>query len=155
VIFRGFGHAGVPEMALRLAEIARRRGLVLLIGADESLAARVGADGVHLPERMYSSLHRMKARRPDWIITLAAHSPSALRRAASVGADAVMLSTVFKSRSPTAARPIGAIRLARLVRSCETPIFALGGVQVHTVKQLIGSGVAGLAAVEAFADATA
>ena len=154
VIFRGFGRADALETARRLAGIARSRGLVLLIGADDALAARVAADGVHLPERMGGGLRRMKARRPDWIITVAAHSPGALRRAATVRADAVLLSAVFESRSPSAGRPIGPIRLAELARSCGTPVFALGGVEARTAKRLVGTGVAGFAAVEAFVDAS-
>ena len=152
VIFRGFGRADTLETARRLAAIARSRGLVLLIGADDALAARVAANGVHLPERMGGRLRRMKARRPSWIVTLAAHSPRALRRAGAARADAVLLSTVFESRSPSAGRPIGSIRLAQLARSCRTPVFALGGVEARTAKRLVGTGVAGFAAVEAFAD---
>ncbi len=150
VIFRGFGRGDAVATALQLANLARRRGLILLIGADEGLAARVGASGVHLPERMSGRLRRIRGRRPGWIITLAAHSPRALRRAGAVGADAVLFSTVFASRSPTASAPIGPVRLGRLTRGSSTPVFALGGVDASTAKRLCGTGVAGFAAVDAF-----
>jgi thiamine-phosphate pyrophosphorylase len=151
VIFRGFGRADAAETALQLAKIARRRGLILLIGADEALAARVGANGVHLPERMGEGLRRLRARRPGWIITLAAHSPRALQRAAALSADAVLFSTVFASLSATAGAPMGPTRLARLARRGSMPVFALGGVNAQTAKRLARTGVAGFAAVDAFA----
>ncbi|MFZ3007547.1 MAG: thiamine phosphate synthase, partial [Phenylobacterium sp.] len=59
IVYRTFGAPDADIVALRLKAIARRRGLKLLIGADESLAARVGADGVHLPERLVSRAARI------------------------------------------------------------------------------------------------
>jgi thiamine-phosphate pyrophosphorylase len=149
VIFRHFGRPQALDQALKLARIARRRGLVLLIGADEALAAKAKADGVHLPERMSGGVRRLKARRPHWIVTVAAHSPAALRRAS--GADAAVLSTVFESRSPSAGRPIGVVRLSALAHASDTPVIALGGVTSSTARRLGGSSVAGFAAVDAFA----
>jgi len=42
VIFRGFGAADAEAKARALAEVARRRGLVLLIGQDAELARACG-----------------------------------------------------------------------------------------------------------------
>jgi thiamine-phosphate pyrophosphorylase len=149
VIFRGFGRAGAEATALALAKLAQARGLVLLIGQDEALAARVGAAGVHLPERDRARARRLKARHPRWIITLAAHSPMALTRAGMTGADAALISTVFPSRSPTAGRPMGPARLGLMLKGMRLPVFALGGVTGANAGRLIGTGVAGFAAVEA------
>lgn len=146
IIFRHFGRAGAEAAAWELAKTARRRDLVLLIGADEALAAKVGAAGVHLPERRAGAARRVKARHPGWIVTAAAHSSSAVRRA--TGADAVLLSTVFPSRSPSAGRPLGPARLAGIARTTRMPVYALGGVNGRTAGRLIGTGVAGFAAVE-------
>ena len=150
IVFRAFGAHDALEQGQRLAEVARRRGLVLIIGADERLAALSGAHGLHLPERLAPALPRMRARHPRWIITAAAHSPAAVRRAARLGADAVLLSTVFESRSPSAGRPIGPVRLAAIVRSAPVPIYALGGVDMKNARRLGASGVVGIAAVDAF-----
>lgn len=148
VVFRGFG-AGEPG----LAAIVRRRDLVLLIGADEALAARCGAAGIHLPERMAGAIPRLKARHPRWIVTVAAHSPRAVRTAARLGADAVLLSTAFESRSPSAGRPLGPLRLAAIARASPIPVYALGGVNVKNARRLRATGVYGIAAVEGIADA--
>ncbi|MBS0360319.1 MAG: thiamine phosphate synthase, partial [Proteobacteria bacterium] len=64
VVFRAFGAADAEARGRRLAEIARRRGLVLLVGADAALAGRIGADGVHLPERLATRTRRLKAAHP-------------------------------------------------------------------------------------------
>jgi thiamine-phosphate pyrophosphorylase len=150
VIYRAFGAPDAATVALRLRTIARRRRLLLLIGADEGLAAQAGADGLHLPERLLGALPTIRRRRPGWILTVAVHSAGSLMRAERLGADAVLLSTAFPSASPSAGAPWGAVRLAQLVRSVRTPVLALGGVNGLTAARAVGSGVAGLAAVEAW-----
>lgn len=147
VVFRAFGAPDAERQGAKLARIARRRGLVLLVGADAGLAARIGADGVHLPERLAQGARRLK--RPGWLVTAAAHSPWAARRALVMGADAVVVSAVFPSASPSAGAPIGPLRLAQIVRAAGGPVYALGGVNDKTARRLLPAGLVGLAAVEA------
>ena len=150
IVFRAFGAADADERGARLAAIARERGLTLLIGADASLAARLGADGVHLPERLACRARRLKAAHPGWIVTAAAHSTAAARRALALGADAAVVSTVFASASASAGAPMGPIRLAILVRRTGGPVYALGGVDNKKARLLKDTGLVGLAAVDAF-----
>ena len=108
-------HYGVPERALlarRLAAVARRRGLVLLVGEDPALARQVGAHGVHLPERAIGRAGTVRWQR-DWLVTAAAHSHAALRLAAAAGADAALLSPVFATASHPDARALGPHRFRR------------------------------------------
>jgi thiamine-phosphate pyrophosphorylase len=148
VIFRGFGRPDAERTAEALAVIARRRGLLLLVGADAALARRIGAGGVHLPERDVRRAPAIRQRHPRWIVTGAAHSARALRRARIAELDAAMLSAAFASRSPTAGPPLGPIRLAVAARGAGLPVIALGGVSGRTAKRLIGTGVSGFAVVE-------
>ncbi|MDO9472329.1 MAG: thiamine phosphate synthase [Caulobacter sp.] len=150
VIYRAFGAAEAPDQARALAAIARARGLLLLIGADPVLAEAVGAGGVHLPERDLGRAGSLKAAHPDWTVTGAAHSLEAARLAAEFGCDAVLASTVFASTSPSAGPPMGAAAFAALVAAAPLPVYALGGVNVETARELVSSGAAGFAMVEAF-----
>jgi len=150
VIFRAFGATDAIEVGRRLKAIAVRRKLILLVGADERLAHAIGADGVHLPERMAARAGAVGRRRPGWIVTAAAHSRRAVLLAARAGAHAVLVSPVFESASRSAGRPLGPTRFADLARQAPIPVFALGGVTLHNVRRLLGSGAAGIAAVDAF-----
>jgi len=148
VIYRAFGAPDAPLVARDLRQIADARGLILLIGADERLAAAVGADGVHLPQRLVGLGRRLRARRPGWILTGAAHGACALKAAERADLDAALTSPVFASRSPSAHGQLGAIRFASLVRGTRLPVYALGGVNSRTASRLLSTGAAGLAAVE-------
>lgn len=151
IVFRPFGAANAEDVARRLKSIARARGLKLLIGQDAALARRVGADGVHLPERLAHLAPPLKRARPGWLVTAAAHS---LRAARAPGPDAVVVSAVFPSRSPSAGAPLGPVRLAALVRAAGRPVYALGGVNNETARRLKDAGLVGLAAVEGLAPRT-
>ena len=87
-------------------------------------------------------------RRPGWIVTCAAHSLSAARRAKAAGADAAVVSAVFASASPSADPPIGTLRLALLVRQAGLPVYGLGGIDSKKARRLLGVGLVGLAAVD-------
>lgn len=148
IIYRTFGDPGAAATGRALMAVARRRSLVVLIGSDAALAAQLCADGVHLPERSLNAASRLRARFPSWVITGAAHSETALRRAASLDLDAALLSPAFESRSPSAGRPLGPVRFAKWVRSAQLPVFALGGVNAVTAPRLIGSQAFGVASID-------
>ena len=150
MVFRTFGAPDAEAQGARLRAAARARGVKFLVGADAALAARLGADGLHLPERMASQARRLKVMHPRWLVTAAAQSAMAARRAMTSGADAAVVSTAFPSRSPSAGKPLGPIRLALLARAASLPVYALGGVNNENARRLRATGVVGIAAVEAF-----
>ena len=108
---------------------------------------------MHLPERLAHRAGAIKRARPGLVVTVAAHSLPALIRARRAGADAALLSAVFKSRSPSAGRPLGPIRFAALARQAGLPVYALGGIKTKNAPRLMGSGAVGLAMVEGLAKA--
>lgn len=148
VVFRAFGAPDAEERGRRLRLALSPRGAKLLVGADTRLAASVGADGVHLPQRLAHRARRIRAARPSWIVTAAAHDLRSARRAASYGAHAIVLAAIFPSRSASAGRPIGVLRLAQLVRRVDAPVYALGGVNEDTARLLLRARLVGLAGVE-------
>ncbi len=154
LIYRTFGAPAAERMAQARRRVCTAGGVMLLIGADVALAERIGADGVHVPERLWRNLPRLCRRGPGWLLTAAAHSAAAARRAAALGADAVLVSTAFTSASPSAAPPLGPQRLAAIARSATAPVIALGGIDEITACRLLNTGVAGVAAVDAFRTGT-
>jgi thiamine-phosphate pyrophosphorylase len=145
LVYRAFGAADARSVGLKLAAICRRRGVLFLVGADAALARSAKADGVHLPERAAGSLRR---RRRGWIVTVAAHGPKGLARAARIGADAAVLSPIFPSRSPSASQPIGPWRAGCWARWVRLPVYALGGINGRTVRRLPIGAFSGVAAID-------
>jgi thiamine-phosphate pyrophosphorylase len=125
VIWRHYGQARRLATGLALAQLCRRRGLILLVSADPALAVRIGASGVHWPERL---LRGVRPRARGMVETAAAHSRAAIASAMRLGIDAVIVSTVFPSRSPTAGPAMGPLRFRQLAGWAPLPVYALGGV---------------------------
>lgn len=148
LVYRHFGAPDRARTARRLAVVCRRRGLTFLIAADPKLAERVGADGVHWPERLLP-----RRRGLGGLFTAAAHSGAALMRAADLGADACVLGPIFPTRSASGRKPLGLFHASQLARTASTPVIALGGVNAENAYRLAGRGFAGIAAVEALAGA--
>ncbi|MDE0391418.1 MAG: thiamine phosphate synthase [Rhodospirillales bacterium] len=146
VILRHYRAPERASLARSLAAIARRRGLILLVGEDPALARRVGAHGVHLPEHAIGRAGAVRWHR-DWLITAAAHSHAALRSAAAAGADAVLLAPVFATASHPDARALGTHRFVALARNCPIPTYALGGIDRARAQHLHGTGAVGIAGI--------
>jgi thiamine-phosphate pyrophosphorylase len=152
LIYRHFGEAHAPQRARLLRKIAEDQGLTLLIGADAVLAEEVAAHGVHLPERQLAEAPGLRVRHPGWIITAACHAPEILKRHEIEALDAVFISPVFVSQSPSARRvePLGTKGVRALTEIAPLPVFALGGINCDTIASLRDCGLSGVAAVDAF-----
>lgn len=151
-MFRPFGDAESLAKGPALARLCRQRGLILLAGADVRLAIDLRADGVHLPERRARRLGNIATLRRRFIITAAAHSLPAALAARRAGVEAIVVSPVFESASPSALRPLGVMVLSRITRAARLPVYALGGVNPRTARALGLSGISGLAAIEALGE---
>ena len=146
VVFRAFGAPDAEAIGRRLREATRTARARLLVGLDAELAERIGADGVHLPERAAGRAAELKARRPEWRVTAAWHGAEP----APVGVDALVLSPVFPAGGASAGKTaLGVAGFARKAATAGAPVYALGGVGADNAARLADSGACGLAGVEA------
>jgi len=149
MIYRHFGSDDRMELAQALSRSCAEHEIAFLISADPDLARATKATGVHWPERKLPEARRWRGQFA--LQTASAHSPEAIRRAGCAGMDAVLVSTVFQSASPSAGHPIGPTRLRNLQRHTGATIYALGGLTSENAGQI--SGFAGIASVSGFAGA--
>jgi thiamine-phosphate pyrophosphorylase len=136
------------SLSLALIDVARARGLVLLIAGDAQLAADIGAHGLHLPEARAREAARFRAVKPQWLITAAAHSERALATARIAGAEAALLAPVFPTSSHPDRECLGLLRARLIAARAGLPVYALGGVNAQTVGRLAHANFAGIAAIE-------
>jgi len=148
VIYRHFARPDRLSEALALRQMTFALGLQFLIGADAELAVKVGADGVHFRrEATLTQPSLWRQRCPNWIISMAGLKSEHYTGDLSV-LDGLLVSSVFKSHSPSAGKPIGIDGFKAQVKAHACPVFALGGINSYTASALINSGAAGLAGIE-------
>ena len=124
----------------QVRQAARKRHCKVLLAGDARTARRWGADGHH--GRIAGP--RGKA----WLHSAPVHNVRELRAAHRAGADAVLLSPLFATRSHPGARTLGPARFAALARLAQVPVIALGGVRPRHAAQVRRLGAAGYAAID-------
>ncbi len=146
VILRDYDAPARASLAAQLKSVCASKGLLLLIGADISLAEKLGADGVHMP----SWFEGAAAIPETFIRTASCHNVAELSAAGEKGADLALLSPAFPTASHQGAPSLGAGSFRAMAARAKTPVLALGGVDETNARLLAGPNVAGLAAISAF-----
>lgn len=144
IVFRHYGIAGRRALYERVRRVARRRGLMLLLGGSPREAVGWKADGAH-----GRSPHRRATRR------LLRTAPAHDRREwiLARGADLVFVSPIFATRSHRGAQALGPVRAGLLIgRDDRRRAVALGGMTPHRARRLRLLGLEGWAAIDAWTD---
>ncbi len=138
------------ELAGELRKVTREHGAQLLINDRIDIALAVAADGVHLGS---SSLPVAAARRilgSDRVIGYSAHSLDEAQQAERDGADFVTFGPVYATPAKLPfGEPLGPSLLAQAARKLSIPVFALGGVKISSVSEVMSSGAHGIALISA------
>lgn len=142
IVFRhkATGKAARRRLFARVRRMARARGLLLLLAAQDRKARRWGANGAH---------HRHP--HAPRLGTAPAHDLREIRRAERSGAAAIFLSPLHPTRSHKGARALGRMRFAALARATRLPVIALGGVDRRRGRLAMRVGAYGWAAIDAWA----
>ncbi|HEY9553948.1 thiamine phosphate synthase [Allosphingosinicella sp.] len=144
VVFRHHSLPPRDRRALfqRVRSITRSRGLLLLLAGPPGRARLWGADGSHgLSGPGKSGVGLRSAP---------AHDLPEIRKAERSGADLIILSPVFPTRSHPGARSLGPVRFGLLARQTRLPVIALGGMDAKRARSLAGLGMHGWAAIDAW-----
>lgn len=119
LVFRHYHLSGAERRRRfgRPARLARLRG-VTVIGARVPRGWRV--------EGRYGSAREVSGQRGVRLAT--AHSLQEIGAAVRAGADAILLSPVFPTRSHPGGKVLGPLRFLLLARQSPLPVIALGGM---------------------------
>jgi thiamine-phosphate pyrophosphorylase len=145
VIFR---HYGLPpatrrELFQRVRTICRRRGHILLLAGQESIALTWHADGFHM--------RGIKRQSTCMIHSAPVHNQRELTEAIRNRCNMVLLSPMFATGSHPEAKPLGHLRFMALARQAgATLVIALGGMTARKAATLDKRTVHGWAAIDAF-----
>jgi 8-oxo-dGTP diphosphatase len=132
----------LAQFARRVLERARRHGARVLVNGEETLARRVGADGVHSTSEQ---LRRLSVRPAVGLWAVSCHNAGELARASALGADLAVLSPVLPTASHPGEPGMGWEKFAELVRGYPLPVYALGGMKPESLDDARRHGAHGIA----------
>lgn len=151
VLLREPDLTGDPLIALgtEIRALCRAAGATLSISADLDAAASIGADGLHLPQRLAGSDMVALARTrlgPEALIGISCHSLTEAEDAVAFGADYITLSPLFLTESKPGYGPALGTGLFRGISAqLPIPVLALGGIDDRNALDVRNVGAAGFA----------
>ena len=155
VIYRDYDYENRAELASALRYICKSKGIKFLVAGDLTLALMVGADGIHLPEHMINEAKAIRDAHSNFFITVSCHANTNVEDLPKKEIDAVLFAPIFATNShpetmSDATLTIGPSKLKVICENICVPVYALGGVNEDTAIKLLGTGVAGVAAISGF-----
>ena len=139
--------ADFEQEAKELLELCHKYNVNLIINDNVALAAKVGADGVHIGQ---SDMGVEKARAilgKEKIIGVTAKTVEQAKAAEAAGADYLGSGAVFGTSTKKDAKPMDHALLQEICESVKIPVAAIGGIDGGNILLLKGRKMAGVAVV--------
>ena len=139
--------ADFEQEAKELLELCHKYNVNLIINDNVELAAKVGADGVHIGQ---SDMGVEKARAilgKEKIIGVTAKTVEQAKAAEAAGADYLGSGAVFGTSTKKDAKPMDHALLQEICESVKIPVVAIGGIDGGNILLLKGRKIAGVAVV--------
>jgi len=137
--------------------IASRFNVPVIINDDVAAAAEINADGVHLGQEDWSRLsgseQRVHSLANMRIVGLSTHSMEQALAAERDGADYIGVGPIFPTATKPGAKPVGLDLIRQIVERVATPFFAIGGITLDNLDQLLDAGTKRVAVVSAILSA--
>lgn len=136
------------KLAHKMRDLTKRYSARLFINDRFDIALAVKADGVHLTQNSIPADAVRKAVKKKLLIGVSTHSLKEAKVAEKAGADFITLGPVYRTPSKLKyGKPIGINTLKKVSREMKIPVFAIGGVKNHRVREVRKAGAYGVAMI--------
>lgn len=141
--------------ALPLRKVAQELGVLFIVNDRCDLALAVDADGVHLGQGDLPLNLARKVMGPDKLIGISTHSREQVVAATAGGPNYLGFGPIFTPGSKTDHDPVAGIAGLKAIRSLTPlPIFAIGGITLESIEDVIRAGANGVAIISAILKAS-
>lgn len=137
------------EEAQVIQKLCRKYRVPFLINDDVELAAKIGADGVHVGQSDMAVRAVREKLGPDRIIGVSARTVEEALEAQRQGADYLGVGAVFHTGSKADAVEVDHQVLKKICGTVQIPVIAIGGITRENIGQLRGTGICGVAVISA------
>jgi len=137
------------KLAYKMRELTAKYDAKLFINDRFDIALAAGADGVHLTQNSIpADVVRKVVHASRFLIGVSTHSLKEAREAERAGADFITLGPIYRTPSKLKyGKPLGLDKLEEISRKVRIPVFALGGIKSHRVKEAKKAGAYGVAMI--------
>ncbi len=147
---KDLGTREILAIAFNLRRLTADYNAKLFINDRVDIALAAGADGVQLGSTGIPPSAARKAAGDSLLIGASTHSVEEAKKAEDDGADFVTLGPVYETPSKMRyGRPLGPDILKKAMDEISIPIFAIGGIKLEKVGEVIKAGAHGIALISA------
>ena len=141
--------------ALALRQAAAKAGVLFIVNDRCDLALAIDADGVHLGQGDLPLDLARKVMGPEKLIGISTHNPDQVRDATAGKPDYLGFGPIFTPGSKQDHDPVVGLEGLRAIRSLTPlPVFAIGGIHLDRVDDVVRAGADGVAVISAILKAT-
>lgn len=133
---------------------SKSRNVIFIINDRVDIAEYLDADGVHLGQRDIPIHFARRILGPKKLIGYSTHSLKEASRISKEDVDYLSIGPIFSTPYKSSLNPLGVKILYELVEVIHNkPIFAIGGIDLHNIDDIIRTGVSGIAVIRAIMNA--
>ena len=138
---KGIDPATVEHLARRMQPLCREAGAIFVLNDYPAMAARIGADAVHVGQDAGPLAAVRNIVGPQMLIGRATHSPEQALAAVAEGADYIGFGPLFPTGTKPGRPSIGLQDIAAVQEQLgDFPMFCIGGINGTTLPSVLQAG---------------
>lgn len=137
------------EEAKEIQKLCAQYHVPFVINDNVEIAAKIGADGVHVGQSDMEAGDVREKLGPDKIIGVSAQTVEQALKAQEHGADYLGVGAVFPTGSKADAVEVSHETVRAIAEAVDIPVIAIGGITKDNVSELEGTGICGIAVISA------
>ena len=142
----------IIDLGWRILPVTRAAGVPLIINDHVEIARRLGAEGVHLGQEDLETMPISAARSrlgANKIVGVSTHSLQQAQAAVALAPDYIGIGPLFATGTKPGRQPIGLQTLKAVSQKAGLPAFAIGGINVKNLPEVMAAGASRIAVVSA------
>ncbi|HEV2455065.1 MAG TPA: thiamine phosphate synthase [Verrucomicrobiae bacterium] len=151
---------GVPQDAVRrmaevIVSVTQRAGVCLVINDYPEIARNVGAEFCHLGQEDLGKVNgKRKITDAPLKMGISTHSPRDAQIARQAGADYLAVGPVYATGTKPGRKPVTLEYVRWAVQNVSVPWFAIGGINLANVGEVLAAGAKRICVVSAILNAS-
>lgn len=144
----------ILELGKKVKQLCLQYDTTFIVNDRIDIAAILEADGVHLGQDDLDVRSAREILGENVIVGISTHAPEQAIKAVADGADYIGVGPVFATPTKQGRIPVGIEYVQWVSKNIDIPAFAIGGIGLDNVNEVINTGLNKIAVVRAIINAT-
>lgn len=133
-------------LAEKILEMCSESGVCCFLHSRISVAYNLGCRNIHISIPVLETMgqeERIRLKRDFQEISVSCHSMEDMNIAVKNGATQIILGTIFETECKKGLKGKGLEFVREICKACPVPVYAIGGINLERLQQVMEAGAAG------------